>query len=377
MADQPDKDDKTEEPSARRLREAREAGRAAQSRDWLAFAVMGSAFAVLFVAGVDLYHDLLLYVASSLRFDDILAADGNAAGALLGGLWQMLRMIALVGVPPLIAAVLAQLLLGGAHLSMKACAPDFKRLNPAQGLRRLFGGAALYELVKALLKTVLIMAVASAWLLAEAPRLPALLGLGASALTDYIGERSGQFVLRLLAVAGVMALSDAGFQWWRHRRDLRMTKQEVRDEQRQSEGSPEIRARLRRVQQELARGRATGSVRDATVVLTNPTHFLVGLRYEPTDDAPPMVCAKARGPAALALREEALAYDVPVQAQPALTRALYFTTEVGDHIPEELFQAVAVVLAYALNGGDGDLDEVEPPAELLFDEQGRRPAGTR
>ena len=371
MAEQPDRDDKTEEPSAKRLQKARDEGRTAHSRDWLSFAALLAGFTTLFVASGPLTDALMMLIRRHLRFDVDDQAQGLALTNLHGPLAVFVQWTLTLTVPIMVAVVIAQALLGGLRFSVQALAPKFERLNPANGLKRLFGSVAFYELVKSVLKTVVMLAVCGALFLAYAPGVGGLAGNDIAGAKNLAFTRTVDFLTPLLLVCAVIGVFDAGYQWLKHRRDLRMTRQELRDEMKQNEGSPELRARIRRAQQETARNRSAGSVRNASLVLTNPTHFLVALEYEPGQEEPPTICAKARGPQALAMAAEAQAADLPVHRQPALTRAIYFTGEVGQGIREELFQAVAVVLAHVLNDAEGEPPDTAPPPEFMFDEMGR------
>lgn len=371
MAEQPHRDEKTEDPTAKRLQKARDEGRNAHSRDWLSFAALLAGFTTLFVASGPFTDALMMLISRQLRFHPDDGGQGIAMADLHAALAVFLQWTLILTVPIMVAVVIAQALLSGLRFSAQAIAPKFERLNPLNGMKRLFGGVALYELTKSLIKTAVLLAVSGALFLAYVPGIGVLAGNDIATAKSLAFARTVDFLTPLLVVSAVLGVLDAGYQWFKHRRDLRMTRQEVRDELRQNEGAPELRARIRRAQQETARNRSAGSVRNASLVLINPTHFLVALEYEPGQEAPPTICAKARGPQALAMAAEAEAADVPILRQPALTRAIYFTGEVGQGIREELFQAVAVVLAHVLNGAEGEPPDSAPPPELMFDEMGR------
>ncbi len=372
---QDDSQEKTEEPSEQKKRRAREEGRTLSSKDLLSLAALAAAFGALAVQGRAMVNSLTALLRESLQLN----TTGGDHQALLrqfgaAGL-EMLELVLTVAVPVAIGVLISQFALGGFNFSTQALQPKWSRLNPINGLARLFGKQALYELAKTLGKSALVLAVMywvfrDQWL-----QLAGLVRTSLPGVTGVVTSEIWRMVLALLGVALLFALVDALYQWWQHRQSMMMTKQEARDEHRQSEGSPELRARVRRMQREITMGRTAGAVREATVVLVNPTHFLIALSYQPGEDLPPTVCAKAQGKPALKLQDEARALGIPIHRQPELTRAIFFTSDVGHAIREELFQAVAVVLAHVLNGVEGEAPTAVPPEAFMFDESGRRARG--
>ena len=372
---QDDSQEKTEEPSEQKKRRAREEGRTLSSKDLLSLAALAAAFGALAVQGRAMVNSLTALLRDSLQLN---TAGGDHQALLrqfgAAGL-EMLELVLTVAVPVAIGVLISQFALGGFNFSTQALEPKWSRLNPVNGLARLFGKQALYELAKTLGKSALVLAVMywvfrDQWLL-----LAGLVRTSLPGVTGVVTSEIWRMVLALLGVALLFALVDSLYQWWQHRQSMMMTKQEARDEHRQSEGSPELRARVRRMQREITMGRTAGAVREATVVLVNPTHFLIALSYQPGEDLPPTVCAKAQGKPALKLQDEARALGIPIHRQPELTRAIFFTSDVGHAIREELFQAVAVVLAHVLNGVEGDAPTAVPPEAFMFDESGRRARG--
>jgi len=369
---QDDSQEKTEEPSEQKKRRAQEEGRTIHSKDLLSLAALAAAFGALAVQGQAMVSSLTVLLRQAL----LLQTSPEGEVALLNQIGnagiQTLGLLLTVAVPVAVAVLLFQFGVGGFNFSWQALEPKFKRLNPLSGLARLFGKQALYELAKTMAKSALVLAVIY-WVFSDQwTRLGGLIHTSLPGVTTVVTSEIWRLVRALLGVALLFALIDLTYQWWQHRQSMMMTKQEARDEHRQSEGSPELRARIRQMRREITMARSSGGVRDATVVLVNPTHFLIALSYQAGEDQPPTVCAKAQGKPALKLQEEARALGIPVHRQPDLTRAIFFTCDVGHSIREELFQAVAVILAHVLNGAEGEPPTAAPPTEFLFDETGRR-----
>jgi flagellar biosynthetic protein FlhB len=275
-----------------------------------------------------------------------------------------------------VAAIAAPALLGSLGFRAKAFGFKAEKLNPLSGLKRIFGVNGLVELGKSLAKVVLLGAV-GAWLLLDQAR--GLIGLGSQDIGPALASVGTTFVTAILimAVALVLiALIDVPAQIMQRAGRLRMTKQEVKEEHKQTEGSPELKAGIRRRQQEVLRGSARAAVAEATVILTNPTHFAVALRYRPGEDAAPIVVARGRGATAEAIRTLAADSKVPVLSYPQLARAIYFTTRTGHIIREDLYLAVATILAFVFNlesslAAGARQPPVNVPAGARFDERGR------
>jgi flagellar biosynthetic protein FlhB len=363
--------ERSEQPTERRLREARDRGQVARSRELEATLVLLAASLSLLVMAPTLGQLAAGVMRGGLAPDvAALADEGSMFAALrrasLTGLWVALA----VGVPPALAAVLASVGVGGVVLSGKALVPAFSRLDPFAGLRRMFGVRGLVEVGKALAKVAAIGSVAVLLLLRFVPRLAALGGQDVQA-----GAAEGAWLVVLCLVAlsatlGLVALVDVPYQIFSHRRGLRMTREEVREELKETEGRPEVRSRLRQIAQERARRRMMQEVPRADVVIVNPTHFAVALRYEAGRARAPRVVAKGRELVAARIRSIAEEHRVPLYENPPLARALYLATEVGDEIPGGLYTAVAKVLAwvYRLRAAERDGGLVPGAPEIRDDE---------
>jgi flagellar biosynthesis protein FlhB len=339
--------ERTEEPSQKRLQDARDRGQVPRSRELTNFATMvGGSAALVAVGGSLATHvsqmmrrGLVIDPQSLSHVDSMFTALGQACiSALTVVLPVFAVLIALV--------VLASLALGGWNFSVQAMAPDFTRLSPLAGLKRLFGLRGASELGKALLKCAVVGGVCAgvvSWLfhdvLALAHMEPrAAIGRGA-------GLVSWAFVW-LCASLALVAIVDVPLQLFQFKRALRMTRQEVRDEAKESDGRPETKQRIRQMQQQLARRRMMHKIPSADVVIVNPTHFAVALKYDPKKMRAPRVLAKGVDLVAQNIRRIAAEHRVPVFESPKLARALYRSTDLDKEIPAGLYVAVAQVLSY-------------------------------
>ena len=339
--------DRTERATPKRERDARRKGQVARSRELTTAALIAGGAAILIGQGADMVAQAAQLLRDALSFtpaDFASSADMAAAfGVLLGSGMRVVAPILLLG---FVAALVAPLMLGGWNFSAEALMPQFSRLDPIAGLGRIFSVRAWMDLLIGLLKVAVLGGIGAAVLWTKRHELAGLSGMEAvvamsRAGADVLGLL-GWLSLGLAVIAGI----DVPWQWWRHGRDLRMTKQEVREEYKQSEGRPEVKARIRQVQQALARRRMMSAVPTADVIVTNPTHYAVALRYSPDRMRAPRVVAKGADLVAAAIRDLATEHRVPIVSAPPLARALYRSVALEQEIPDALFQAVAQVLSY-------------------------------
>lgn len=371
--------DKTEAPTPKKLRDAATKGDVLQSRELGIALVTFVGAGWLALAGPAMVGALELMVTDGLSFGAADVRQFDPAGAAL-------RLIAIIALPlaglfglTLLAAIGAPALLGSLGFRGEALGFKGSKLNPASGLKRMFGLQGLTELGKSLLKVILIGAV-GLWLMLS--RLPAMISLGNGDTRSAIHELGATFLFAVLMMGGALAfiaLVDVPLQRLQRTRRLRMTKQEVKDEHKQTEGSPEVKGHLRQKQREIAKGSVRKAMATATVVLTNPTHFAVALQYRQGIDAAPIVLARGRGVTAEAIRELASEEGVPLLSYPELTRAIYYTSRAGQFVREDLYLAVATVLAFVFNlDAARAAGHVQPPVavppEARFDAEGRRAA---
>ena len=366
--------EKTEAPTQKRRDKAREDGQILRSRDLAAALVMMAGIAWLMFAGPTLLGACKAVMATSFQFTHADVEDFEPFRPLMEAGWKLLPSLASLFAVTIVATIASQAGLGSLHFNAKALTPKPSKLNPASGLKRIFGMQGWTELGKSLLKVVLLGAIGGVLLWRSART---TMGLAQSDLNSAIGSLGGTFTTILL-VMGMGLVLIAGFdvpiQIFQLMSKLKMTKQEVKDEHKESEGNPEAKAHIRGKQREMSRRAVRAAVQEAHVILTNPTHFAVALRYERGQDEVPVVVAKGRGATALAIRELAAELDTPVLEYPQLARAVYYTSREGQEVRADLYQAIAVVLAFVfgLNAGAGGTAQppVEVPEGARFDENG-------
>lgn len=371
--------EKTEEPTARKLTLARERGELPRSPDF------GGAMEVLvicllmFFLGAEIVDGFSEMLREGLTFnrtqiDDVQDLPLVAGARLLDGFWAV-KWILLASI---VVALLASTLNGGFNFSGKAAAPKLSKLNPLSGIKRMFGAQAWIGLLRNLLKFFAIAAVVGVVLWT---RRGEIIAMSRDSFEMMIASGASlalvTFTLVSAAVA-IIAMLDVPYQRWSYLQRMRMTLQEVRDEMKDIEGRPEVKRQIRRKQREFSRGRMLEKVKDADVVIVNPSEFAVAIEYDESRNAVPTVLAKGRGEIARSIKERATLAGVPIVSSPPLARAIYFTTEVEESIPEGLYRAVASVLAYVyrLSALTPDLETPAVPKptlapEFMFDEFGK------
>lgn len=338
-----DKSQKTEKPTPKRIREAREKGQVARTPDLSAWASMLGATVLVQVTvsrGSAAFRGALEAMGPVIAKPD----EGSATRFAVDTAWRAVGVIAPLLVGMMVIGVAAGLGQVGLKPTLKKLQPDFKRLNPLQGLKRTFGVNGLWEMLKALAKTAVLVVVA--W--PQMTHAISLLTNSSGSLVDLAGTTGTVAItmIRDVAVAGLaIAAIDYMFQRRRLMRDLRMSRHELREEMRQQEGNPEMRRAVRSRQMAISRNRMIRMVSGADVVIVNPTHYSVALRYDSTKGAPEVV-AKGAGVLAARIRTEAEKHDVPIVREPVLTRTLYASCDIGQLIPIDLYEAVAQVLAF-------------------------------
>lgn len=347
MAENQDGLEKSEEPTSRRLSDARKKGQVPRSRELNSVAITLLGGAVLVMTSHQLGNGLWKILVDNLVLERADIFDPRALVRHLAKAFSdaILLLMPFFGVT-LVVAVLASIALGGLNFSSESLTPKFARINPLAGLGRLFSLHSLMELVKSIFKFLLVGGV-GVWLVWD--QIDDLLRLSQMEIgvaLSRLAEISGSSFLILVASLLVVVSLDVPFQLWEHRHQLKMTKQEVKDEHKQSEGSPEIKGRIRAMQREIAYRRMMTEVPKADVVVTNPTHFAVALRYDQKRMGAPVVVAKGADLIARNIRKIGMENGVPVVEAPVLARAIYHGTELGAAIPRSLYLAVAKLLAY-------------------------------
>lgn len=384
MAENEDGTEKSQEPTEKRKEDAREEGQVLTSKEALVFAGFAVGTGVLALAPA-VVPEMVPIFAGYFRLGPVSDLDSVVSARIGAAFWQVLLVAVIAGVPMALAIVAAQGMLGGFHWSPKAMEFKGSRINPLAGLKRMFSSMAAGELVKAIAKVVVLGAIAWAMMSRDVTKMAGIWDAETGVALALMGEA----VLRLmwglvLGLAGIAAL-DVAWQIFQLRKQLMMTLQEVKEENKEQNGSPEVKGRMRQLQMQASRQAAQrraalDDVPRATAIVTNPTHFAVALRYVPGETRAPMILAMGKGPMALEImargRKVGLA---PVQIPP-LARALYFTGEIGMEIDEQLYAAVAAVLAhvYRLDRGEGSVPpDIDLPPALRFGENGQREGGMR
>ena len=297
----------------------------------------------------------------------------------MDSLWLLFQSALLVGVPIVIVNLLTQAAVGGLNFAPKAMKFKGNRINPISGLKRMFSMKALVELGKSILKVVLLFGIATAIILQIMPGVINFPSLTLTRMLEVMRYVIPLLIGALLVVLAIIAAIDYFWQRHTHIKQLRMSRQDLKDEFKQTEGSPEVKAKIRRLQSETAsrsarQREALDDVADATAVITNPTHFAVALKYEVGDQAAPIILAMGRGIIAQQIIERAETAQVSVFRSPILARALYFTGDIGAEISQSLYNAVAVVLAYLYRLEKGEtlqLPDVDVPEDMQFNEFGK------
>lgn len=339
--------EKTEPASPRRLEKAREDGDVPRSRELATFTVLLAAGSGIWLSGEKLMRQLETMLVSGLTFERAHAFDFSVLLARIDtSLGEVLMAFAPLALLLVMVALASPALIGGWLFSAKALQPNFSRLNPIKGLGNLVSANAGMEFVKAIVKTVLVGVVAALVMWHEKE---AVLALSVESLQEGGAHLGSLLWFSFLAISGALALIvliDAPYQMWHYANKLKMTREQVRQEAKETDGDPQIKARIRAQQREMARRRMMSEVPTADVVVTNPTHYAVALKYAEGAMRAPRVVAKGADEVAAKIREIAGENQVPTLEAPALARALYRHAELGDEIPEALYTAVAEVLAY-------------------------------
>ncbi|WP_411886776.1 flagellar biosynthesis protein FlhB [Polaromonas sp. YR568] len=340
--------EKTEPASPRRLEKAREEGQVARSRELVTFVMLSTGVGGVWVLGEMMGGHFDSALRNGLQFERASAFDpahmmNQAGSAVLHAMQALMPVLMLM----LVAALVAPMLLGGWLLSGKSLAPNFSKLNPIAGIGRMFSVETLAELVKTIIKSLLVGGVAWWVIMDDLAAIMALLSEPSRAALPHtlhlVAGSCALIIASLLLVAGI----DVPYQLWSHAHKLRMSREDLRQEQKESDGDPQVKAQIRRAQQQMAKRRMMAEVPKADIIVTNPTHFAVALKYIDKDMRAPRVIAKGTDLVALRIRAMAEEHKIPVLEAPPLTRALYRHTKLGDEIPAALYAAVAEVLAWA------------------------------
>lgn len=368
--------EKTEEASPRRLEKAREDGDVARSRELVTLVILGAGISGLWLTSGSLGTTFGGALQHGLQFDRKSAFDAShmltqAGSMVLEGLLAIAPFFGMM----MLAALVGPIILGGWLFSTKAIAPKFSKLNPLAGIGRMFSTQSLAELTKALAKSLLVGVVAWWVISGHIGDMVALMGEPAHRALPHAIRMIVVDCAVIAATLVIVAMIDVPYQLWSHAKKLRMSREDLRQEHKESEGDPHVKANIRRMQQQVAKRRMMAEVPKADIVVTNPTHFAVALKYRDGDMRAPIVVAKGSDLVAQRIRELAKEHNVAVLEAPPLTRALFKHTRLGDEIPAGLYTAVAEVLAWVYQlkrwkdeGGDAPRTPVDlpVPSELQY-----------
>ena len=378
MSDQDTSEERSEEPTAKRLEKAQEDGQVARSQELGVAAMMIGIACFMYLFGGFLLTKLSEVFVSGFVFDRKSVFSDNLLPATFGSqaLDSLLVMVPIFALAVVIALGAAGAL-GGFIFSLKALAPKASKINPLAGFKRMFGMKAVVDLTKALTKFTLVGGVL---FLVVSQSFDRFIALGFMDVGPAMAEAgkiiAGGTVLVTLTLI-IAAAIDVPYQIYEFNKKMKMTKQEVKDEFKDTEGRPEVKAQIRRKQREMAMGQMMEAVADADVIIVNPEHFAVALSYDPSSDGAPVLVAKGVDFIAQGIREKAAETGVPLFQSPTLARALYFTTDINQSVPESLYYAVAQVIAYVFSlnsvgrgGGAAEKPQPEVPGGMRYNTDG-------
>ncbi|MBF4207595.1 flagellar biosynthesis protein FlhB [Pseudomonas donghuensis] len=365
MAESESGQDKTEDPTEKRKKDAREKGEIARSKELNTVTVTLAGAGALLAFGGGLAQTLMELMRTNFTLSREVLIDERSMGIFL----MASGKIALLATQPvllvlLIAAIIGPVSLGGFLFSSSSLAPKFSRMNPLSGIKRMFSVNALSELLKALAKFFMILIVALAVLSADRDDLLAIANEPLEQAIIHSVQVVGWSALWMAAGLLIIAAVDVPIQLWQAHKKLLMTKQEVRDEYKDSEGKPEVKQRIRQLQREASQRRMMAAIPEADVIITNPTHYAVALKYDPEKGSAPLLLAKGADFIALKIREIANEHKIQVLESPALARSIYYSTELEEEIPAGLYLAVAQVLAYVYQIRQHRAGKGKPPEPL-------------
>ncbi len=340
--------EKTEQATPKRKEEARKKGQVAQSKEISSVMILMTATAFFYFAGSWMFWNLSEFITgvyqniNILRFTDVDEASAFSVDVL----YKLLSVLLPLLIPIAIAGFVANIFQVGFQINSEAIAPKLSKFNPISGMKRLISLKSLVELGKSIIKIFFIGSIVYILVKNDMKAFPALIHQEVGQILIFIARASLKICFFVCLAMLVLAVLDFMYQRWQHEKDLKMTKQEVKDEQRQTYGDPKVKARIRGVQMEMARRRMMDAVPEADVVITNPTRLAIALKFDAQEMIAPRVLAKGAGFVAQRIREIAEENQIPIVEEKPLAQGLYKMVEIGDYIPAELYRAVAEVLAY-------------------------------
>ena len=350
MSEDADKASKTEEPTSKKLEDSRERGSVAVSREINTWMLLMAGGIVLLMFSEDMARELSALSLQFIESPHAINFDGGNMRAVLSDV--LMGFLGILFLPFLLfvfVAIAAGVLQNGISFSPKAIEPKLNKFNPINGFKRIFSTKQMVEFAKGVVKIGIVGVVAAVPLLPTFERIDSLTTYDVEYLPGQLRELVIMLFIGVLSVMAVIAIIDLIYQRWEHNRSLRMTKQEVKDEHKQSEGDPTAKQRLRKVRMERAQRRMMQAVPDADVVITNPTHFAIAMKYDPETMSAPLLVAKGQDLVAFKIREIAEENDITIVENKPLAQALYFGVDIDDEVPEEHYKAVAEIISYVWN----------------------------
>lgn len=367
MAENDPSQEKTEQPTEKRKKDAREKGQVARSRELsMAVVMMAGALSLLLLGGGIVQALMDVFKKSYVLTRQEVYDSHSPYSVLMSSSEHSLKILIPLFVILFIASIIGPALLGGWLFSIESVQPKFSKLNPIEGMKRIFSVKGLMEMVKAFAKFVVVLLFSVFIIYFYLPRIMSLANQDVLLAIAHGAELSAWAFLLLCSSLLLIAAIDVPFQLHEYNQQVKMTKQEVKDEMKDSEGKPEVKSKIRQLQMQMAQRRMMSDVATADVVITNPTHLAIALRYDALSMAAPTVLAKGAGVIAQKIKEIAAEHHIPLVEDKPLAQALYKTTELNETIPENLFQAVAEVLAYVYNLRKKN---PRPPSSALFPEK--------
>ncbi len=343
-----DGQEKSEKATGKKRSEARRKGQVAQSKEISSAMILMTALGIFYFSGAWILQNLAALIAGvyqnigTLRFTQI----SGASTFSLEILYQFLTVILPFLLPIAVVGIVANVMQVGFQISSEAMALKFNKMNPISGMKRLVSLKSMVELAKSIIKILVIGSIAYSLVKSDMQQFPALIQQEVGQILVFIARASLKLCFFVCLAIIVLAVIDYIYQHWQHEQDLKMTKQEVKDEHKQTYGDPKVKSRIRSVQLEMARRRMMEAVPEADVVITNPTHLAIALKFDGREMVAPSILAKGSGHIAQRIREIAVEHQIPIVEEKPLAQALFKMVEIGDYIPAELYRAVAEVLAF-------------------------------
>lgn len=342
-----DKSQKTEEPTQKKLDDSRKKGEIANSREVSHWFMILAATIIVALMAPSLSTDMKLALQKFLAMPHAIPVEKGSLATVLGDAAAEVGFIMVIPVVLFVAAAFGSAIVqGGLVVAVERITPKLNRASPLAGIKRLFSFKSVAEFIKGILKITIVGAVATMLVLPYFEGLEQLVMMDMTGAAAVLHSLVSRLLVGVLAVVTVIAVIDFLYQRFEHMKQMRMSHQEIKDEFKQTEGDPMVKARLRQIRQERARQRMTAAVPEASVVITNPTHYAVALKYEMDDMDAPVLLAKGQDFLALKIREIATEHDIPIIENPPIARALYAGVEVDEEIPPEHFKAVAEIIGY-------------------------------